>query len=449
MPTRVRIQRTSASIRHQDRAEQPHQPLHRRRNRERNTIGRVEGRRLRQHLRRRRRPAPSSRPSHRPRRHCRTRPAARPSPSADAAILTALLPSSSAPSRRSRCSNRRLTMAARRFPCFSSRDMLARDDAVSAVSLPEKKAESSRQIKTTTSDSQSFVVIDSASLSARNARTSPASTLFSTKAWPMPRTRMNVSVPRLPFLSCAIRSINVSTAGTPPGTSFTMGRQADRRKMRGCPCGFGRRDEPLLGGEFEGQRHSQRHRLAVQQPVGKAAAGFERMPEGVAEIEQRALAGFALVARNDAGLGAAADRNGVLARRTASEDILPVLLQPGEERSVAKQTRIWQLRHSRRGIRVSAACRATPYRQRPEPADGRRRSRFLPWRELIPVLPPTEESTCASSVVGTCTKSRPRRTHEAANPARSPITPPPSATTRSLRSTRAAMIASQTFSNVA
>ena len=37
--------------------------------------------------------------------------------------------------------------------------------------------------------------------------------------------------------------------------------------------------------------------------------------------------------------------------------------------------------------------------------------RFLPWRELMPVLPPTEESTCASSVVGTCTKSRPRRTH--------------------------------------
>ena len=52
----------------------------------------------------------------------------------------------------------------------------------------------------------------------------------------------------------------------------------------------------------------------------------------------------------------------------------------------------------------------------------------------MPVLPPTEESTCASSVVGICTKRMPRRTMLAAKPARSPITPPPSAITRSPRS---------------
>ena len=52
----------------------------------------------------------------------------------------------------------------------------------------------------------------------------------------------------------------------------------------------------------------------------------------------------------------------------------------------------------------------------------------------MPVLPPTEESTWASSVVGICTKRMPRRTMLAAKPARSPITPPPSATTRSPRS---------------
>ena len=34
---------------------------------------------------------------------------------------------------------------ASRLPCFSSRIMAARDDAVSAVSLPEKNADSSRQ----------------------------------------------------------------------------------------------------------------------------------------------------------------------------------------------------------------------------------------------------------------------------------------------------------------
>ena len=73
--------------------------------------------------------------------------------------------------------------------------------------------------------------------------------------------------------------------------------------------------------------------------------------------------------------------------------------------------------------------------------------RFLPCRELIPVFPPTDESTCASNVVGTWMKSRPRRTAAAAKPARSPITPPPSATIRSPRSIRAARRSSQTFSN--
>ena len=33
---------------------------------------------------------------------------------------------------------------------------------------------------------------------------------------------------------------------------------------------------------------------------------------------------------------------------------------------------------------------------------------FLPKGGLIPVLPPTEESTCANSVVGTCTNGTPR-----------------------------------------
>src|SRR5512146_1372620 len=77
----------------------------------------------------------------------------------EAAMLTALLPSSSAPIRRSRWVSSRLTMPARGFPCFSSRAMLARDDAVSAVSLPAKKAEHMRQTRTTASESQSAAVM--------------------------------------------------------------------------------------------------------------------------------------------------------------------------------------------------------------------------------------------------------------------------------------------------
>ena len=60
-------------------------------------------------------------------------------------MLTTLLPVRMAPINRSRVSNRRLTRAARRFPVFSIRSIRAREKAVSAVSLPEKKKESPRQ----------------------------------------------------------------------------------------------------------------------------------------------------------------------------------------------------------------------------------------------------------------------------------------------------------------
>ena len=75
----------------------------------------------------------------------------------------------------------------------------------------------------------------------------------------------------------------------------------------------------------------------MQQPVGEAGRRLQRVAEGMAEIEQHALAGLALVARDDPGLGAAAHRDGVLARGTAREHVLPVRFQPGEERGVAEQ----------------------------------------------------------------------------------------------------------------
>ncbi len=75
--------------------------------------------------------------------------------------------------------------------------------------------------------------------------------------------------------------------------------------------------------------------------------------------------------------------------------------------------------------------------------------RFLPCAELIPVLPPTELSTWARSVVGSCTKPTPRRRIAAAKPARSPITPPPKATTRSSRPTFSAISHSTARSRLA
>src|SRR3981081_4076999 len=67
-----------------------------------------------------------------------------------------LLPSSSAPIIRSRIANRLETTPASRWPCLDSRNMLAREAPVSAVSLAEKKAETRRQAMTMENVSQSM-----------------------------------------------------------------------------------------------------------------------------------------------------------------------------------------------------------------------------------------------------------------------------------------------------
>src|SRR6195952_3878469 len=64
--------------------------------------------------------------------------------SAEAPMLAMLLPSSSAPIIRSRIANRLDTTPASPLPCLESRNMLAREAPVSAVSLAEKKAETTR-----------------------------------------------------------------------------------------------------------------------------------------------------------------------------------------------------------------------------------------------------------------------------------------------------------------
>ena len=67
-------------------------------------------------------------------------------------MLTVLLPSSSAPIMRSFCSCSRMTSAARVLPCCASRSMRGSETPVSAVSAPEKNADSSRQTKTAPPD---------------------------------------------------------------------------------------------------------------------------------------------------------------------------------------------------------------------------------------------------------------------------------------------------------
>ena len=57
-------------------------------------------------------------------------------------------------------------------------------------------------------------------------------------------------------------------------------------------------------------------------------------------------------------------------------------------------------------------------------------TRFFPWGRSMAILPPIDESSMESSVVGASTRGIPRTYVEATNPATSPITPPPTATTR-------------------
>src|ERR1700744_3676147 len=76
--------------------------------------------------------------------------------SGEAPILAILLPSRSAPIMRSRIAIRLETTLAWLLPCFDSRNMLAREAPVSAVSLAEKNAETSRQPITIESAIQSM-----------------------------------------------------------------------------------------------------------------------------------------------------------------------------------------------------------------------------------------------------------------------------------------------------
>src|SRR4051794_20195303 len=70
-----------------------------------------------------------------------------------------LLPSSNAPIMRSRIVIRLWTTAASRLPCLASRSIEAREAPVSAVSLAEKNAETSRQPMTMENVSQSMATI--------------------------------------------------------------------------------------------------------------------------------------------------------------------------------------------------------------------------------------------------------------------------------------------------
>ena len=217
-----------------------------------------------------------------------------------------------------------------------------------------------------------------------------------TKAWPMPRVRMKVSLPRATFLSWRdVLHQRVGRHRRSPGMSaIRVGRPTSARwaATRVASSG-GREAEP--GRELEGEHHADRDRLAVEQAVGIAGGGLERVAEGVAEVEQRArrlrsrssAATIAALARQATAM--ACSRSGQPATIGA-----PVGLQPGEEVGVADQPVLGDLGVAGVEDARRAACRGRRNRRAPAPAGGRRRRGSCRGRVLMPVLPPTEESTC-------------------------------------------------------
>ena len=130
------------------------------------------------------------------------------------------------------------------------------------------------------------------------------------------------------------------------------------------------------------------------------------------------------------------------AASVAGEQGRAVRLAPGEEVRHRRSARISPPRHSRREARARAGWRASSGSISTSAGWWKAPIRFLPWRALTPVLPPTAESTWASRLVGTAIQSQPRFSSAAAKPARSPTTPPPTATTWSSRPIPASSIAS-------
>ena len=147
--------------------------------------------------------------------------------------------------------------------------------------------------------------------------------------------------------------------------------------MRRNAVGGARRAVAQALREAERLHHADRNRLAMQQPAGIAGRGFQRMAECVAEIEERAHAGFGFVLGDDARLGQAARVDGVDARlrRRRAKMRGAALLSSHSKKAASPSSAIFRdLGIAGGQFARAAACRAARCRRRRRPAGGRRRS---------------------------------------------------------------------------
>ena len=125
--------------------------------------------------------------------------------------------------------------------------------------------------------------------------------------------------------------------------------------------------------------------------------------------------------------------------RAAGENVLPVLFKPGEERRIAEQAIFGDFGIAGAKIALGQCVE--------HGGVGKHQHRLMKCADQILALGRIDPGLAADRGIDLGQQRRrhlhevsPRRTQAAANPARSPITPPPSARMRSLRSTRASMI---------
>ena len=222
------------------------------------------------------------------------------------------------------------------------------------------------------------------------------------------------------------------------------GRRARRR--RGWPGTWRRRKRPPGARQVRGGAHAEGHRLAVQK-AGVVGLGFQRVPVGVAEIQDAPQIALALVGRNHFGLDA--HRFGdhpVHHFRRARQHGVRLPGQQAEQFRAANDAALDHFEQPGAVLALGQRRAARPDRSARPPADGTRRPGSFPSRRFTPVLPPIPASTCASSVVGICKTGMPRMKIEARNPPTSVTMPPPKATTMLERSPPRATISSASLS---
>ena len=151
--------------------------------------------------------------------------------------------------------------------------------------------------------------------------------------------------------------------------------------------------KPSRAESSEGETHADCNSLAVKQAIGKCAAGSRASPKVSPKLRRRTRPFLALVAATDLQPSPAATPP-VRAHRSGRtrQRFGPVVVRPPTHSPAA----VRQVRRNRRGIRVSAACRAVPCRRQPGSA-RKCTNRILAMSKSMAVLPPTKIHLAAAS----------------------------------------------------